>query len=229
VAGPVPGAVGDAGGFRRAGCVVRRSGTKALNAGIEQVAVVGAGYDSRAWRFRRDSVRFFELDPCATQQDKVRRAPGPGPTYVAADLTTQDAGKALLEQGLDASRPALFVVEGLTMYLSEQVVRDQLRALATSTTGGSRLAVEFHPPRATGTSRNRRQRLLQQVARAGSGETLRFVVDRPQAVKVVQASGWDVHEQISGRDAAHALLPPASGLPVDEINEYGALIAASHR
>jgi methyltransferase (TIGR00027 family) len=144
--------------------------TDALDAGIEQVAVIGAGYDSRAWRFQRHGVQFFELDHRATQQDKMRRAPGPGPIYVEADLTTEDAAEALLAQGLDASRPALFVVEGLTMYLSEQVLGDQLRGLATSTADDSRLAVEFHPPRETGTSRNRRQRLLQQLARVGSGE-----------------------------------------------------------
>ncbi len=30
---------------------------KALDAGIGQIAVIGAGYDSRAWRFRRDGVQ----------------------------------------------------------------------------------------------------------------------------------------------------------------------------
>ncbi len=29
----------------------------ALDAGIGQIAVIGAGYDSRAWRFRRDGVQ----------------------------------------------------------------------------------------------------------------------------------------------------------------------------
>src|SRR5581483_3816821 len=60
----------------------------ALDAGITQLAVVGAGYDSRAWRFSAAGVRFFEVDHPATQRDKVRRAPGRSPTYVAADLAT---------------------------------------------------------------------------------------------------------------------------------------------
>lgn len=202
--------------------------TTALDTGITQVAVIGAGYDSRAWRFRRDGVRFFELDHEATQQDKVRRAPGPGPTYVESDLITQNAAKALLARGLDESRPALFVVEGLTMYLDEPVVRRLLRELARSTAAGSRLAVGFQPPGNTGTSRNRRQWLLQRLARAGSGETLRCLVDRPRALDLVQASGWDVTEAISLRHAAHAFGLAESGLPIDAINEHGALVAASH-
>ena len=117
----------------------------ALDAGIKQVAVIGAGYDSRAWRFRCDGVQFFELDHGATQQDKARRAPGPGPTYVEADLTTEGAADALREHGLDASRPALFVVEGVTMYLAEEVVRHQLGELGKSSAIGSRLAAGLRP------------------------------------------------------------------------------------
>jgi methyltransferase (TIGR00027 family) len=202
--------------------------TGALDSGIPQVAVVGAGYDSRAWRLGRDGVRFFELDHPTTQQDKVRRAPGPGPTYVAADVTTENGAEALLAGGLDASRAALFVLEGLTMYLDEQVVRRLLRELAMSTAGGSRLAVEFNPPSDTGSSRNRRQRQLQRLARVGSGETLRYLATRPQAVDLVQAAGWEVTEAISAREAADAFGLAASGLPVDFVNPNGSLVAASH-
>lgn len=86
----------------------------------------------------------------------------------------------------------------------------------------------FLPPRTTGTARNRRQRLLQQAARAGSGETLRCLVDRPRAVALVEASGWDVQEADGGPDAARAWLPADSGLPADAVNEHGSYLAASH-
>jgi methyltransferase (TIGR00027 family) len=198
---------------------------KALDAGIEQIAVIGAGYDSRAWRFRRDGVQFFELDHEATQKDKARRAPRPGPTYVEADLTTKGAAEALLEHGLDASRPALFVVEGVKMYLGEDVVRDQLGELGRSSAVGSRLAVDFYPPRDAGTSHDQRQLRLQRLARIGSGEAFRLALDRPQAVALVEATGWDVEEETSMRDAARALVPRESGLPVDAVSEHKALVA----
>jgi methyltransferase (TIGR00027 family) len=200
---------------------------KALDAGIEQVAVIGGGYDSRAWRFRRDGVQFFEVDHEATQRDKARRAPRPGPTYVEADLTTQGAAEALLEQGLDASRPAVFVVEGVTMYLAEEVVRHQLGELARSSAAGSRLLADFRPPRQAGTSQHRLQLRLQRLARTGSGETFRLLVDPPQALEIVEASGWEVNEETSLREAARALVPRASGLPVDAVNQHKALVAGS--
>ena len=197
----------------------------ALDAGIGQVAVIGAGYDSRAWRFRRDGVRFFELDHPATQREKARRAPGSGPTYVEADLTAQSAAEALREGGLEVSRPALFVVEGVTMYLDESVVRDQFAALAAASAAGSRLAADFYPPRRAGTPSNRRQRWLQRLARAGGDEGFRLAVDRPRARALVAAAGWEVVEATSLRDAAVALVPRASGLPVEAVNEHKTLVA----
>jgi methyltransferase (TIGR00027 family) len=202
---------------------------KALEAGITQIAVIGAGYDSRAWRFGREGVRFFELDHGVTQSDKVGRAPGPGPTYVEADLTTQSAGDELRKRGLDPAQPTLFVIEGVTMYLTENVVRSQLAELARSSTVGSRLAVDFYPPADTGTARHRRQMRLQRLARAGSAEGFRLCVDRSQAEALVEASGWEVDEATNLREAAEALVPADSGLPVGAVNQHKTLVAARLR
>lgn len=199
-----------------------------LDAGITQVVVIGAGYDSRAWRFRRAGVQFFELDHRATQRDKVARAPGSGPTYVEADLTTRSAAEALRACGLDASRPALFLVEGVTMYLGEEVVRRQLGELATSSAVESRLAVDFYPPPGAGTSQNHRQTCLQRLARAGSGEGFRLVLDRRRAIELVEAAGWRVEEATTLRGAARALVPRSSGLPIDAVNDHKTLLAGVH-
>ena len=198
----------------------------ALDAGIRQVAVIGAGYDSRAWRLGRDGVRFFELDEGATQQDKVRRAPGPGPTYVEADLRERTAAEALVDGGLDPASPALYVLEGLTMYLTEEVLRRQLTALADASAAGSRLTTDFYPPRAE-TAADRKRLRVQRLARLGSGETLRFGVGRDEAVALVEACGWHVDDAVRARDAAQALVSRSSGLPVDAVSGYGTFLAAS--
>jgi len=199
---------------------------RALQGGIEQVAVIGAGYDSRPWRIRSTGVRFFELDHPATQRDKLRRAPQPGPVYVASDLTIDDAATSLRDHGLDGSRPAIFILEGVTMYLSEDVVRRQLRLLAKAGAVGSRLLVDFYPPWGAGTARQHRQLRLQQLARSGSGEPFRLALDRAEAVGLVQESGWSIGEVMSLRDAANTLVPCDSGLPTDAVSEHKTLIAA---
>jgi O-methyltransferase involved in polyketide biosynthesis len=110
------------------------------------------------------------------------------------------------------------------MYLDEDVVRHGLAELGHLSPRGSRLAVDFSPPPAAGTARNHRQDRLQRLARSGSGETFRCTLARPQAVDLVAASGWDVHQATGLRQAARSLVPPASGLPVDAVNEHKTLI-----
>ncbi len=197
-----------------------------LDAGITQVAVIGAGYDTRAWRFRRDGVVFFELDHPATQSDKRRRAPDRGPVYVEADLNRDDAGEALVRNGLDPARPAHFIVEGVTMYLGEDVVRSQFAGLAVASGVGSRLAADFNPPPDVGTSQDRRLNRAQGRARLGSGEQLRLQIDRPGAGALIAESGWDVIELISQREGACRLVPESAGLPVRAINEHKTLASA---
>ena len=197
----------------------------ALDAGVRQVAVIGAGYDSRAWRLRRDGVRFFELDEGTTQQDKVRRAPGPGPTYVEADLRARTAAGALVDGGLDPVQPAVFVLEGLTMYLTEEIVRRQLTALA-ELGAGSRLTTDFYPPRAT-TAADRKRLRAQRLGRLGSGETLRFGVARQEAIALVESCGWHVDDAVPAREAAQALVPRSSSLPVEAVSRHGTFLAAT--
>jgi len=200
--------------------------TASLDAGITQVVVVGAGYDTRAWRLQRDGVTFFELDHVATQSDKRRRVPSGGPVYVEADLNREDAGEALVRHGLDPTAPVHFIVEGVTMYLDEQVVRSQFSGLAAASGTGSRLAADFNPPPDAGTSQDRRLYRAQRRVRWGSGEHLRLQVDRYAAGALIAASGWEIVELISQRDGACALVPEHAGLPVGAINEHKTLALA---
>lgn len=198
----------------------------AMDAGIDQVAVIGAGYDSRAWRLGRPGVRFFELDHPLTQADKQRRAPAGGPKFVPADLRVDSAADALLAGGLDPARPAVLVLEGLTMYLSAEAVRLQLTELAAALPVGSRLTADFYPPQDEGTTKNRRQNAIQRLARGGSGEDLRLTVDRDGATSLVGSTGWTVTEATGARTAAETIVPAACGLAVGAVNEAKTLLAA---
>jgi methyltransferase (TIGR00027 family) len=201
----------------------------AIGSGVEQVVTVGAGYDSRPWRFSASGVRFFELDHPATQADKRRRAPGQGPVFAAADLIDDDVGGALLECGFDREAPAVFIVEGVTMYLDEVVVRRQLMSLAEIAAPGSRLAVDFYPSSRPDTGVHRRQLMLQRIARVGSNEGFRLGVDRSDAVDLVAATGWEPCRVVPDREAAMTLVPAGAGLPTSKVTEAKTHVAAVKR
>ena len=117
-------------------CVIR-----ALDGGIRQVVVLGAGLDTRAARLARDGVRFFEVDQPASQADKRERLsrfesyPLDAATFVPCDFEQDDFVKLLDAAGLDRGAPACFVWEGVIYYLPEAAARSTL----------SRLSSEFDP------------------------------------------------------------------------------------
>jgi Leucine carboxyl methyltransferase len=113
---------------------------RAFGAGIRQVVILAAGYDSRAWRLARGDARFFEVDLPATQAAKRARASSGGPIFVAADVTDGTLVERLVEAGYDRAASTAFTIEGLTMYLGFEG-RDSRRGRlgrATIASGGER-------------------------------------------------------------------------------------------
>jgi methyltransferase (TIGR00027 family) len=98
---------------------------KAAAAGATQVVVLGAGFDSRAYRFRGSlpSVRFFEVDLPATieaKKSRIAQALGSLPDYVRyapIDFNTEKLEDVLLAQGYDPKQKTFFILEGVVMYV----------------------------------------------------------------------------------------------------------------
>lgn len=131
----------------------------AVKAGAQQVVILGAGFDSRAYRFRSQlkNTKLFEVDFGPTQEYKRRRAlevMGPAPTnltYVPIDFTKQTASAALSKAGYSRTKKTFFIWEGVSMYLTEQQVRDFLHDIATHALPGSEITFDhfnpfFNPP-----------------------------------------------------------------------------------
>ena len=97
--------------------------TLAAKTGLLQLVILGAGYDTRAYRIKEFTgrVRVFELDHPDTQQvkkEKIREIFGGLPedvVYVPVDFETQDFGSLLLESGYSPEKKTLFVMEGVIM------------------------------------------------------------------------------------------------------------------
>lgn len=108
----------------------------ALDDGVDQMVIMGAGYDGRAFRFSKPGVRWFEVDHPATQQDKRERAIASGGdlaaiTYLPLDLTAVDVADRLRGGGHDPARASLFICEGLFAYLPRADCEQVCRSLAS--------------------------------------------------------------------------------------------------
>lgn len=120
-------------------CFIDDTIAQAARSGINQVILLGAGYDCRAHRLTMPDVQFVEVDHPQTQQFKQAQLgrfyerPGQRPLplkpvdYVAADFNQQRLSAiapALLQR---AHYKTLFVLEGVTNYITEAAVDDVLR------------------------------------------------------------------------------------------------------
>ncbi len=122
----------------------------ASRSGIAQIAVIGAGLDTRAYRFS-DAIRhtrIFEVDRSemlSVKRDCVDSVLGNVPsnlTYSAVRLGEGDGIGAIADHGFDMAQRTLFVLEGVTVYLGEETVEDIL-AFVARCARGSRVLLDF--------------------------------------------------------------------------------------
>jgi methyltransferase (TIGR00027 family) len=92
--------------------------------------------DTRAFRLRKEArVRSFEVDTLKTQAIKreILEKVGidsTGVTFVAADFEKEDRLTRLVDAGFDPGKSALFLWEGVMMYLEREAVESTLRKIA---------------------------------------------------------------------------------------------------
>ena len=123
----------------------------ALDDGIEQLVVLGAGFDSRAYRMPRlGSIDVFEVDHPDTQAAKQRvlrrlfRTLPPHVRFVAIDFTRDDLTSAMRAAGYRPSARTFILWEGVTNYLADDAVDSMLRWCSRFTAGSLLLFTYVH-------------------------------------------------------------------------------------
>lgn len=102
----------------------------ALEDNLPQIVFLGAGYDSRPYRFRDmiRETRLVELDSALTQQRKrscLERAGVTAPaqlTYAPIEFTKENLAGVLRTAGFEESKKTLFVWQGVTYYLPAEAI-----------------------------------------------------------------------------------------------------------
>jgi methyltransferase (TIGR00027 family) len=118
--------------------------------GIEQLVILGAGYDSRAFRFDRlKDIRTFEVDHPNTQalkKKKVISIFGHLPNHVVfvpVDFETDPLMPTLYKAGYSRSKKTLFIWEGVCKYLTANAVYELLSTVSANSCKGSSIVFEY--------------------------------------------------------------------------------------
>jgi len=183
-----------------------------LAEGIGQLVILGAGYDSRAYRFgvlKRD-VKVFEVDHPATQTAKtrkLRRLLGSLPSHVVyapVDLMKGDLDKRLFDSGYDRNLNTLFICEGVSYYLSAQAVDEVLAFVASNSAKGSSIVFDYFVQTTadkageSGISRKKLEQIAQSAKRHGEPVIFRM---RPESVgEFLSRRGFQLKANVTAQD-----------------------------
>lgn len=123
-----------------------------ISDGLEQLVILGAGYDTRAYRIEGLSkIRVFEVDHPATQSIKIEKITEifgslqDHVKHVPTDFEIDEFGQRLLESGYNKSLKTLFIMEGLLMYLSPEIVEEILSFIVHNSGKGSAIIFDYIP------------------------------------------------------------------------------------
>ena len=124
---------------------------KSVASGATQVVVLGAGLDSRAYRFHSayPQLRFFEVDLPAmmeAKQSRIKEALGGLPSYVRyapIDFNTQKLAEVLLPLGYDPKQRTFFILEGVVMYVVEPGVAATFDFIRANSAPGSVVVYDY--------------------------------------------------------------------------------------
>jgi methyltransferase (TIGR00027 family) len=177
---------------------------------VEQVLILGAGYDARAYRFAAEigSRPVYEVDLAPLSRRKAAIVAARPDVFgttsirrVEIDFRTQSLESRLAGRDFETGAPTFVAWEGVSMYLTRAAVEGTLAALGGICGPGSVLAMDY----------------WQRVDGVG-GYELRRAAERAMAL-----IGEPVTFQIAAGDVPALLGPP--GLAVTDLAEAEAMTA----
>ena len=176
---------------------------KAIADGVDQIVILGAGFDTTALRHAGKGITFFEVDHPATQNEK-RDILAANPKvvhqirFVPVDFANDDLADALTGAGLDPARPAFCSWLGVVMYLEQGVTMATLATLRTIMAPDSCVLFDAYPrPEET----DRDEQLLFTAARtftASLGEPMLGQFNSDAFTADIGSAGWAIEDRMTG-------------------------------
>lgn len=186
---------------------IDRAVGSAIGDGCRQLVVVGAGFDTRAWRLEvLADCLVVEVDLADVQRIKRGRlgalAPkGDAVAFAPADLSRDQLADALASTPHEPSGPTAWIWEAVAPYLPRRAVEETVTAIARLSAAGSRLAMTVAHPDLAGSGAV--SAVLSPAARglfAGIGGPLRSTFDDDEIDELLVAHGF-LDPTVTGSDA----------------------------
>jgi methyltransferase (TIGR00027 family) len=201
--------------------------------GLDQVVILAAGLDSRAWRLPWiTATTIYEIDQPKVLEFKsevlAQHGARPAARYVTVPMDLRhDWPSALRAKGFEPGTPTVWLAEGLLPYLSaadQDLLFERIDGLSSAS---SRLAVEAFGPEFFDPQRLARRRMaLRAVREAATAEGLAvpetealwFLEPRGDVAEWLEERGWAV-DAVESFDLMARYRRPAPAAAVDAVPE----------
>ena len=216
-------------------CVVMRARyaeqalERAVEEGIRQYVIIGAGMDSFA--FRRpdllEKIDAFEIDHPVTQRKKLDRIAKAGfkvpknHHFVAADLSQVSTVEALARSAFDMSKPTFLSLLGVIYYLTPETLAETAGSIAQGLPPGTRLVFDYLLDEASCSLSDRpfRERMLKFVK--GRGEPMRSSYSLAQMNALMAREGFEPVESFEITELEDGYREEFGELPIEIPGIFG--------
>lgn len=211
----------------------------ALQQQTPQIVLLGAGYDTRPYRFAgsNQGTSIFELDSPPTQDRKVRclkkariRTPE-SVTFVPIDFNRQDLGVVLERAGYRKDRASLFLWEGVSYYLEAGAVDRTLQFVRGTSGNKSRIVFDYT---VTITEAYLQEgygvkEFVQSMKEHHGDETLMFSIKEGEIGTFLAQRGLELIQHLDNKEIEAAFLKKEDGTLLGPMTEHFRFVVASPR
>jgi len=191
---------------------------KALDEDIPQIVLLGAGYDTRAYRFGRfiANTRIYELDVQSTQTRKVdilnncKVEIPPQVSFVTINFKNERLEDVLGKSGFDKTAKTLFIWEGVTYYLPQEAIMGTLSFIKDFSPAGSIVCFDY---------------LTEKIGPVNLAEPFLFWVGQDGLNTILSNLGFGIVEHIVPSEMVKRYLTLKDGAQAEQVFPYFNFVA----
>lgn len=185
---------------------------KYISENISQIVFLGAGYDTRVYRFHDllGETKIYEVDIKTTQNKKIEILHNINieipkqVTFVSINFETDNL-EDLLKAGLNINAKTLYIWEGVTYYLTIDTIKKTLNFINTYSPKGSIVCFDY---------------LAEKVDSIKAAEPFQFWIGIDELKMLLSEHGFEIIEHIDSKEMQKRYLTLKDGTLAEQVLPY---------